>query len=134
MRCPTVKELASGIERGDFGPTLSRHIETCDACGDIVRSLRRETEGLTLSIADLWLREKISCPHKDVLVAWSTKALDDEQASYVDFHLNILQCPGCQATLGESEAAFDKKAPERLKRAHEKAFSSTAIFFKNLKK
>ena len=131
MRCPTIKELAGGIERGDFGPSIQTHLERCSACRDVVDGLRRESEGLTLSIADLWVAERISCPHKDVIHAFESGSLDAEQSAYVDFHINVLCCPACQSTSTEFGDALDRKTPERLRRATEKSLNSTAIFFKN---
>lgn len=134
MRCPTMKELAGGLERGDWGPTINAHFSECSSCRDIVEGLRRESESLTLSIADLWVAERISCPHRDVILAHEAGSLDSEQASYVDFHINVLGCPACQSTSAECEDALDQKTPERLRRATEKSLNSTAIFFKNLRR
>lgn len=135
MRCPPLREIAAAVEKGEMLPALAAHVQACDACGEVAKSLRDETEGLSISIGDLWQRERISCPHKDLLMAFAMKSLDREQSEFIDFHINTVGCPACQAEASRAEDALDKKAPERVQKACEKSLHSTAVFLqKNARK
>lgn len=134
MACPSVKEIIAGVEQGALTATLEDHLEACDACRAIYRGLRDETEGLTISIGSLWIRERISCPHDDILLSFVNGTLDEEESRFIDFHVGEVACPYCQAAVSEFQALVDREAPKRLKSAMEKSLRSSATFFDGLER
>jgi hypothetical protein len=134
VKCPPIKELVSAMERGNLPQSLQDHVAGCTPCGELVSSLRDESEGLTISIADLWVHERISCPHPDIMLGYATGSLDPEQASYVDFHLNVIGCPRCQSHEAQAAEALNRRGPAQLDDARRKSLSQTATFLKDLKK
>lgn len=49
----------------------------------------------------IWRRERISCPTRDQLGGFLLGAGDPELLDYVQFHLDTIGCPYCQANLDD---------------------------------
>ncbi|MEE9393505.1 MAG: hypothetical protein V3W41_13465 [Planctomycetota bacterium] len=130
MECPTVKQLLDSVEVGRFERDLEIHLGDCQACSAVVSALRDETEGLTISVGALWLRERVSCPHQDILASYHDGSLDTEEADFIQFHLEIVECPHCLAGLSELESAADVDQPQRLERAKDAALQRSAAFLR----
>ncbi len=130
--CPPVKALVEAVERDDLGHDLVDHLEVCKACASILTSLREESEGLTISVGDLWVRERISCPHRDILSSWVDRSLGELEQDYIRFHLEIVDCPACQS---EVEELTDPAArgDKRLDRALDEAMRRSAAVLGDLK-
>ncbi len=113
MSCPLVSELVQAVESDETPAVVAAHVTDCDACSHLMTGLREEAEGISVSIGGIWFVEGISCPHRDLLLNWMERALDTAQADYIDFHLNVIDCPICNAVLGE--CASDLDGTPRLK-------------------
>lgn len=131
MDCPTVKSLLDAVEKGHFDRDLEVHLGECQACSSVVSALRDETEGLTISVGALWLRERISCPHPDILTAFADQALDEEEADFIRFHLETVECPHCSSNLASIESSLAGESPERIDKARDAAMQRSAAFLKN---
>jgi hypothetical protein len=68
---------------------------------------------LAFTVAAVWRRERISCPHPDWLSSWMQDGLSGGAAEFVRFHLEESACPYCNAVLSDLKAREDeaKKAP-----------------------
>ena len=53
------------------------------------------------SVGAIWRRERVSCPTRDQLGGSLLGAGDEDLLDYVEFHLNVIGCPYCQATLDD---------------------------------
>jgi len=51
----------------------------------------------------IWRRERVSCPTRDHLGGYLLDAGDPEVLDYIEFHLRVIGCPYCQATLDDLE-------------------------------
>lgn len=58
----------------------------------------RETAGLH-TLGAIWRRARLSCPSREDLGQFLLETLTDEQAEYVRFHLDTIECRYCQANL-----------------------------------
>ena len=58
----------------------------------------RETAGLH-TLGAIWRRARLSCPSREDLGQFLLETLPDEQAEYVRFHLDTIECRYCQANL-----------------------------------
>ena len=130
MECPTVKQLLEAVEVGEFERELDLHLGDCQACSAVVSALRDETEGLTISVGALWLRERISCPHRDILTGYRDGSLDGDEAEFIQFHLEMVECPNCIAGLSELESEADTEQPQRLEKAKDAAMQRSAAFLR----
>ena len=128
MACPPVKRLVDAVENDDFPTDLVDHVESCDACSDILRTLRDESESLTISVGSLWVKERISCPHPDILLAHLSGDLSAEEADYIEFHLSVVDCPRCQSEATRLQDILDHSPPERLEQAFDEAMRRSTAF------
>lgn len=130
--CPPVKAFIDAVERDQLSPDLEDHVSLCEACASILASLREETEGLTISVGDLWVRERISCPHRDILLAYVDRSLGELEMDYLKFHLEVVDCPSCQSEVEELSSTEGRGA--RLDRAMDEAMRRSAAVIGEMKR
>ena len=51
------------------------------------------------SLGEIWRRHRISCPTREQMGSFLLGVLDDEQADYIRFHLDVVSCRLCHANL-----------------------------------
>ena len=129
--CPPASKLIEAVETGYMDPELEDHVECCPACSSMVTSLREESEGLTISVGDLWVKERISCPHRDILLAYVNKSLSQEEMDYIEFHLEVVECPYCQAEVMELTELMNQESSKQLEDALEKSLRRSAADLAN---
>ena len=56
------------------------------------------------SVGEIWRAHRLSCPSKDELGSFLLQALPDKSADYVSFHLEVVGCRFCLATLADLTA------------------------------
>ena len=67
-----------------------------------VRNNREDVQLHTLGA--IWHRCRLTCPSRQQLGSYLLDALDPELAAYFKFHLEVVECPFCQANLADLEA------------------------------
>ena len=67
-----------------------------------VRNNREDVQLHTLGA--IWHRSRLTCPSRQQLGSYLLDALDPELASYFKFHLEVIECPFCQANLADLDA------------------------------
>src|SRR5437667_12680994 len=58
-------------------------------------------DGQLHSLGAIWHRARLTCPSRQQLGSYLLDALDPELASYLQFHLEVVVCPFCQANLAD---------------------------------
>ena len=53
------------------------------------------------TVGAIWRRERASCPTRDQLGGYLLGAGDPDLLDYVQFHLDVIGCPYCQANLDD---------------------------------
>jgi hypothetical protein len=75
---------------------------------------QNRADGQLHTLGAIWHRSRLTCPSRQQLGSFLLDALDPELASYLKFHLEVIQCPFCQANLADlkvqSRAAAAAKA------------------------
>jgi hypothetical protein len=56
------------------------------------------------TLGAIWRRGRLTCPSRQQLGSYLLDALDPDLASYLKFHLEIVECPFCQANLADLES------------------------------
>ncbi len=56
------------------------------------------------TLGAIWRRSRLTCPTRQQLGSFLLDALDPELASYLQFHLDVVECPFCQANLADLKA------------------------------
>jgi hypothetical protein len=67
-----------------------------------VRQNRQDTQLHTLGA--IWHRARLTCPSRQQLGSFLLDALDPDLAGYIQFHLDVVECPFCQANLEDLKA------------------------------
>ena len=124
--CPPVRDLVQAVESDTMPAELDDHIELCSACRSMLSSLREEAEGLTISVADLWVRERLSCPHRDILLAWVNNSLNAEEMDYITFHLEVIECPYCQAETTELASLMNEESRKKVEDSLDRSLRRSA--------
>jgi hypothetical protein len=77
-------------------------------------------DGQIHTLGAIWHRARLTCPSRQQLGSFLLDALDPELASYLQFHLDVIECPFCQANLADlkvqSQAAAAKVSKTRQHR------------------
>ena len=85
-----------------------------------LEEVRNNREDVQLhSFGAIWHRGRLTCASRQQLGSYLLDALDPELASYLKFHLEVVECPFCQANLADLEAqAKSATEPHAKTRQH----------------
>src|SRR5256885_10918197 len=64
------------------------------------------------SVGAVWRRARLSCPSREQLGSFLLQALEPGFQDYVEFHLQTIGCPYCQANLADLQARQADAAPQ----------------------
>ena len=62
---------------------------------------QNRADGQLHTLGAIWHRARLTCPSRQQLGSFLLDALDPELASYLKFHLEVVECPFCQANLAD---------------------------------
>ncbi len=62
---------------------------------------QNRADGHLHTLGAIWHRSRLTCPSRQQLGSFLLDALDPELASYLTFHLEVVECPFCQANLDD---------------------------------
>jgi hypothetical protein len=65
---------------------------------------QNRTDSQLHSLGAIWRRARLTCPSRQQLGTFLLEALAPELAEYVAFHLDVVECPFCQANLADLKA------------------------------
>ena len=69
---------------------------------DRLESVRQgREEGGLHSLGAIWRRSRLTCPSRQQLGSLLLDALDPDLAAYLRFHIEVVECPYCQANLAD---------------------------------
>ncbi len=69
-----------------------------------LEDVRNNREDFQLhTLGSIWRRTRLTCPSRQQLGSYLLDALDPELASYIKFHLEVVECPYCQANFADLE-------------------------------
>lgn len=82
---------------------------------------------LSFTVATVWRRERISCPHPHVLQSYLAGGLEGGAYEFVQFHLQDSACPYCNATIEDLQARDDEAKAPVLADVKDRLLRSTAV-------
>jgi len=62
------------------------------------------------TLGAIWRRARLTCPNRQQLGSYLLDALDPDLAAYLTFHLDVIECPFCQANLADLKAKASQSA------------------------
>ena len=64
------------------------------------------------TLGAIWRRGRLTCPSRQQLGSYLLEALDPAFADYLTFHLEVVECPFCQANLADLQIKASQPASE----------------------
>ncbi len=61
------------------------------------------------SLGEIWRRHRVSCPTREQMGSFLLGVLDEEQANYFRFHLDVVACRLCHANMKDLESLQAEK-------------------------
>lgn len=86
-----------------------------------VRHDRQDTQLHTLGA--IWHRGRLTCPTRQQLGSFLLDALDPDLAGYIQFHIEVVECPFCYANLEDLKA--QSQAPRASKSRQHRILQSS---------
>ncbi|MGB9690085.1 hypothetical protein [Thermogutta sp.] len=88
--------------------------------------IQRRDLGL-VSIAEVWRRQRLSCPSRDTLGAYLLGALPPDEARFVRIHLERIGCRYCLANLADLQSRMEatQEQKEAAQRRCQRYFRSS---------
>jgi hypothetical protein len=77
------------------------------------------------ALGEIWRRHRLSCPSREQLGSYVLGVLPREQADYVNFHLEVVECRYCTANL-EDLRAQQSAAEAEVSQRRRRYFQSSA--------
>jgi len=81
------------------------------------------------SLGEIWRRHRLSCPTREQLGSFLLGVLPDEVARYVAFHVDVVGCRACRASLVDLKRRGNE-APQATETRRRKYFQSSAGYLR----
>ena len=85
------------------------------------------------SVGEIWRRQRLSCPTREEVGSFLLGVLDEAQAAYITFHLEVIGCRLCMANREDLQRQQAESA-ELASSRRNKIFHSTAGQLKSQRK
>jgi hypothetical protein len=70
------------------------------------------------SLGAIWRRARLTCPSRQQLGSLLLDALDPDLAAYLRFHIEVVECPFCQANLADLKGKAEPASTVARTRQH----------------
>ncbi len=70
------------------------------------------------SLGAIWRRSRLTCPSRQQLGSLLLDALDPDLAAYLRFHIEVVECPYCQANLADLKGKAEPASNHARTRQH----------------
>ncbi len=65
----------------------------------LLASINSRRDAGVHSLGEIWRRHRVSCPTREQMGSFLLGVLDEQQAGYIQFHLDVIACRLCHANL-----------------------------------
>ena len=76
------------------------------------------------TLGAIWRRSRLTCPSRQQLGSFLLDVLDPGLADYLKFHVDVVECPFCQANLADLQAKATQP-PAAVKSRHNRILKSS---------
>ncbi len=90
----------------------------------ILQRLMQERDRGEHSLGAVWRRHRLTCLGREEMGHLLMGIMDDDQAAYFRFHLDVIQCPYCHANWADLQERQQESAP-KVQRRREQLFTSS---------
>lgn len=92
-----------------------------------LQAVMQERERGDHSIGAIWRQARLTCPSREQLGSYVLQVLDPGQQDYIEFHLQTVACPFCQANISDLESR-QKEAAQHTQERRRRFFTSSRGF------
>ncbi len=82
------------------------------------------------SLGEIWRRHRLSCPTRERLGSYLLGVLPREEADYISFHVDRIECRYCAASIADLKAQQSTAEAETVRR-RQKYFQSSVGHLRN---
>lgn len=122
MHAFTNQELCAYLAE-ELAVSRSRELEevlrTDAGVREQLRRLLDESDCPSLTLRNVWLRGRMSCPSRATLVEYAAENLGDGLHQYLNFHLHVVGCRFCAANLADLQEQGGADATDRNRKFFE---------------
>jgi len=84
---------------------------------DRLESVRQNRDDAGLhTLGAIWRRSRLTCPSRQQLGGLLLDVLEPDLADYLAFHIEVVECPYCQANLADLKGKTDTATPDARSR------------------
>jgi anti-sigma factor RsiW len=123
--------LDEGLPIEDMARVEKALRDDAELARQLTAILARRDSGV-FSVGEIWRRHRLSCPSRQQLGNLLLGVLSDDEARYVEFHLNTIGCRYCQANLTDLSDQHEEARRAAQSRRH-KYFQSSAGYLRREK-
>jgi hypothetical protein len=76
------------------------------------------------SLGSIWQLSRLTCPSRQQLGSLLLDAIDPDLADYFRFHIDVIECPYCQANLADLKGKAEAMGPA-AKTRHKRIWNSS---------
>jgi len=125
---PTTAELEAYLDEQLPVEEMSRTEEALrhdEALAERLREIVRGRDAGGHTLGEIWRRQRVGCPDREQLGSFLLGVLDESEADYIRFRLEVLGCRFTRANLDDLQAAQARSSEESPAR-RERLFDSSA--------
>jgi hypothetical protein len=125
---PSQSDLEAYLDEALPMEAMARIERALRADGKLSEQLRvinaRRDAGLH-SLGEIWRRHRLTCPSREQLGSYLLRALNEEEANYIRFHLEVSGCRTCAANFDDLKNRQTDE-PAAVDNRRKKYFQSSA--------
>lgn len=96
--------LADNLPAGEMARVEKALRESAELRGRLEDVRQNRGDGQLHTLGAIWRRGRLTCPTRQQLGSYLLDALDPAEANYITFHIQVIECPFCQANLADLQA------------------------------
>src|SRR5262245_11399523 len=81
---------------------------------------QNRSDGQLHTLGAIWHRARLTCPSRQQLGSFLLDALAPDLASYIQFHLDVIECAFCQANLADLKAQSQASAAAKASKTRQR--------------
>jgi hypothetical protein len=94
--------------------------DSAELRGRLEEVRQNRADGQLHTLGAIWHRARLTCPSRQQLGSYLLDALDPDLAAYLAFHLEVIECPFCQANLDDLKAQSQTSATAHASKSRQR--------------
>jgi len=110
----TLREYLAERLPGDEMAKVEKALRESASLRARLEDVRHDRDDFQLhTLGAIWRRARLTCPTREQLGGYLLDAIDPELASYIQFHLEVVECPFCRANLADLQSQAEPDSAGR---------------------